>query len=334
MGEAIELINNPSQAVGVRFPQQVVDFLLDFVGLHPFYLQVATYHAFELATRGQDFDEQSKRSLEERILSDLADHFAYHLGGLDEEEKRALARLSKVGVSELSFDVGRKLEQRCLVVRQNGGFSCLSHAFEGFVRRKLAVSWEKTVAEGDRRLVTILFADLVDFTPMAEKQRPEEVMRLMRRVTRLFSDPVERHGGVVIQFRGDGILALFGIPVEREDDAARAVRASLDMQRNLEKFNRELMTEQELDLAARVGLNTGVVVVGAMSSDQHVEHTAMGDAVNLAERMQRAARPGGIVISERTYQQVRGLFEMQAMGPIEVKGKTRPVKAYRIVGEK
>lgn len=324
--EAIQLVERPSRAAGVQFSRQVVDFLLEFVGLHPFYLQVASYHAFELAMQGQD-----NRNLEERILSDLADHFAYHLDRLNEEEKRALARISQVGVSELPFGISRKLDQRCLIVKQNGGYRCLSRAFEDFVRQKLAASWEKTIAEGDRRLVTVLFADLVDFTPIAERQRPEEVMRLMRQVTKLFSDPVERHGGVVIQFRGDGILALFGIPVEREDDAVRAVQASLDMQRNLEKFNQEMAAEQGLDLSARIGLNTGIAVVGEMGSDQHAEHTAMGDAVNLAERMQRAAQPGGIVISEHTYQQVRGLFKMQAMGAIKVKGKAAQVKAYHIL---
>jgi len=326
--EATLLVERPSRAMGVQFPQQMVGFLLEFVGLHPFYLQVASYHAFELAMQKRGFDEQDKRDLAEEILTDLADHFAYHLDRLDKDEKRALARLCKVGVSELPFDIGRKLEQRCLIVRQNGGYGCLSQAFEGFVRLRLAASWEKTIAEGDRRLATILFADLVDFMPMAESQRPEEVMHLMRQVTKLFSDPVERHGGVVIQFRGDGILALFGIPVERKDDAVRAVLASLDMQRNLEQFNQQMVAEQRMDLAARIGLNTGIVVIGEMGSDQHVEHTAMGDAVNLAERMQRAAQPGGIVISEHTYQQVRRQFKVKAMGPISVKGRARQVKAY------
>ena len=95
-----------------------------------------------------------------------------------------------------------------------------------------------------------------------------------------------------------------------------------------------MVAKQGLELAARIGLNTGAVVVGKMKSERYTEHTAMGDAINLAERMQRAAQPGSIVISERTYQQIRGLFKVQAMGAIAVKGRSRQIKAYRVIGTK
>ena len=159
-------------------------------------------------------------------------------------------------------------------------------------------------------------------------------MYLVKQVTKLFSDPVEHHGGRVIQFRGDGILALFGVPVEQEDDAARAVRAGLDMQHNLETLGSEIAAQYGLSLSARIGLNTGVVVVGEMGNPQYSVHTAMGDAVNLAERMQRVADPGCIVMSEYTYQQVRGLFQVKSLGAAQVKGKVEPVRAYRVLSEK
>jgi adenylate cyclase len=169
---------------------------------------------------------------------------------------------------------------------------------------------------------------------MADKRKPEDIMHVVKQVTRLFSDPVECHGGRVIQFRGDGILALFGVPVERDDDAARAVRAGLDMQHNLETFGPEIAAQYGVGLSARIGLNTGVVVVGEMGNPQHSVHTAMGDAVNMAERMQRTADPGDIVMSESTYQQVRGLFRVRSLGATQVKGKLEPVRAYCVLGER
>jgi class 3 adenylate cyclase len=212
-------------------------------------------------------------------------------------------------------------------------YRCQSRALRWYVRQGLAPSWEAAISEGERRLATILFVDLVDFTTLADQRKPEEIMRMIKSVTRLFTDPVEEHGGSVIQFRGDGILALFGVPVERRDDAERAVRASLDMQSNLASVGLEIGVQYRMDLRARIGLNTGVIVVGEMGNPQHAIHTAMGDAVNLAERMQRMAEPGGIVMSESTYQQVRGRFQVHSLGPTMIKGKPDPVRAYSVMGE-
>lgn len=343
--EAQSFIERSSHQAGIPFSQPVIDLILDFVGQHPFCLQVACYHAFEMLASGAEFQERdvlchkdgarhSIDVLEQDILANLTDHYAFNVGRLGAREKRALARLAQMGKSELEFDVAQKLVQRCLAVREDSAFRCQSRALQRYVLQEWAPSWEAAVAEGERRLATLLFVDLVNFTTMAGDRRPEEIMRLIKQVTKLFSDPVERYGGKVIQFRGDGILALFGVPVEREDDAARAVRAGLDMQHNLETLGSEIAAQYGLSLSARIGLNTGVVVVGEMGDPQHSVHTAMGDAVNLAERMQRVADPGCIVISESTYQQVRGLFWVRSLGATKVKGKVTPVKAYRILGER
>ena len=245
--------------------------------------------------------------------------------------------MAQAGTVDLSFELAQRLTRQCLIVRgqvgsEPGGYSCQSVALRRYLRQGLAPSWDAAIVEGERRLATILFVDLVDFTTMADKRRPEDIMRMVKRVTRLFTDPVEQNGGSVIQFRGDGILALFGVPVERHDDAARAVQASLEMQRNLASVGIEIGAQYSMDLAARIGLNTGVIVVGEMGNPQHAIHTAMGDAVNLAERMQRMAEPGGIVMSESTYQQVRGQFQVRSLGLTRVKGKPEPVRAYSVVG--
>jgi class 3 adenylate cyclase len=332
--EALRFIERSFLKTGVSFPGQMVASILEFVGMHPFCLQVACYHAFELAADERDLDKEAYERLHEDILADLQDHFSYSTDRLDEDQKRALARLVQMGESEIPFDVAQDLRQRCLVVRGDHGYRCQSGALERYVRQGLAPSWEAAVAEGERRLATILFVDLVDFTGMADKRKPEDIMHVVRQVTKLFSDPVERHGGRVIQFRGDGILALFGVPVERDDDAARAVRAGLDMKYNLETLGPEIAAQYGVGLSARIGLNTGVVVVGEMGNPQHSVHTAMGDAVNMAERMQRTADPGDIVMSESTYQQVRGLFRVRSLGSTQVKGKLEPVRAYCVLEER
>jgi class 3 adenylate cyclase len=316
----------------------LVAYLVELVGTHPFCLQVACYHACERMSLEGQWPELGDPQLVESILADLADHYSYSVSRLSDDEKLALARVARVGAVDLGFELAQRLIRQCLIVRSQGGdepigYRCQSQALRTFLRQGLAPSWETAIAEGERRLATILFVDLVDFTTLADQRRPEEIMQMIKLVTRLFTDPVERHGGSVIQFRGDGILALFGVPVERQDDAVRAVRAGLEMRRNLASIGAEIGAQYSMDLAARIGLNTGVIVVGEMGNPQHAIHTAMGDAVNLAERMQRLAEPGGIVMSESTYQQVRGQFQVHSLGPTMVKGKPEPVRAYAVLEE-
>jgi len=150
----------------------------------------------------------------------------------------------------------------------------------------------------------------------------------------MFVDVVDRHGGKVANFGGDSVMALFGIPTEQPDDAIRAVRAALEIQANVAEYAHALKQSEGIDFAARVGLDTGVVVLGEIGGEQRAEFTALGDAVNLAQRMETQAEPGTIVISDHTYQQVRGWFKTESLGLVPVKGKSRPVKAYRVLGER
>jgi len=150
----------------------------------------------------------------------------------------------------------------------------------------------------------------------------------------MFVDVVDRHGGKVANFGGDSVMALFGIPTEQPDDAIRAVRAALEIQTNVAEYARELEQSKGIDFAARVGLDTGVVVLGEIGGEQRAQFTALGDAVNLAQRIEAQAEPDTIVISDHTYQQVRGWFKTESLGLVPVKGKSRPVKAYRVLGER
>ena len=130
------------------------------------------------------------------------------------------------------------------------------------------------------------------------------------------------------------IMALFGFPTEQPDDAIRAVRAALGIQTNVAAYAHDLKQRKDVEFSVRVGLDTGVVTVGEISGDQRTEYTALGDPVNIAQRLEGAADPGTVVISHRTFQLVRDWFTTESLGPVRVKGKSAPVKAYRVLGER
>jgi class 3 adenylate cyclase len=228
----------------------------------------------------------------------------------------------------------KDLERKCLVRQRNGRYIPVSRAYAHFVRQEIGTSWAATVAEGERRMATVLFAGVVGFTPMSEQHIPEEILSIMKPALRMFVDVVDRRRGKIANFGGDSIMALFGIPAEQPDDAIRAVRAALEIQASVVTYAHELKQNNGIDFADWVGLDTGVVVLGEIGGEQRAQYTALGDAVNLAQRMETQAEPGTIVISDHTYQQVRGRFKTESLGLVHVKGKSEPIKAYRVLGEK
>lgn len=177
-----------------------------------------------------------------------------------------------------------------------------------------------------------MFADVSGSTAMAEDMDPEDVAAIMDRAFDCLIEPVCRYEGTLARLMGDAILAFFGAPIAHEDDAERAVRAALDIQDAVAAYARQLKEERGLDFAVRVGINTGTVVVGEIGSDLRVEYTAIGDAVNLAERVEGAAQPGTILISANTYRLVQSLFHFRPLGPIQVKGRKKPVQLYQVLG--
>ena len=187
---------------------------------------------------------------------------------------------------------------------------------------------------GERKPVTALFADVVGSTSMAEQMDPEDWTAMMNSAFEQLSKAVFRYEGTIAQLQGDAMLAFFGAPVAHEDDPERAVLAALDMIEATNEFSAELQRTQGIDFRIRAGINTGPVVVGNVGSDLRYEYTALGDAMNTAARMQAAAQPGTVLVTENTYRLARGAFDAEDLGDIEVKGKTEPVHAYRIVGRK
>ena len=197
----------------------------------------------------------------------------------------------------------------------------------GTVRSRRAV-------EGERRVVTVLFCDVAGSTAMAEKLDPEDWAEIMNEAFEYLTGPVHRYEGTVARLMGDAILAFFGAPVAHEDDPQRAVLAALDIVEGIGPFREEIERDYGLDFNVRIGINTGPVVVGEVGSELADEYTAMGDAVNLASRMEQAAAPGTVQISGDTYSLVAPLFEFEALGGIEVEGKAGSVLAYRVLGRK
>ena len=185
--------------------------------------------------------------------------------------------------------------------------------------------------EGERKQVTVLFADVSGFTALSERLDPEEVHGIMDRCFRILTDEVHRYEGTINQYTGDGIMALFGAPIAHEDAPERAVRAALGMQASLKHFGDELRAQRGIDFQMRIGINSGPVVVGKIGDDLRMDYTAVGDTTNLAARLQSAAPPGGILISETTAKLLAGRFVTEPVGPLLLKGKSEPVVAQAVV---
>ena len=199
---------------------------------------------------------------------------------------------------------------------------------------KLQAARASRSLEGERRVVTILFCDVTGSTAMAEQLDPEDWAEIMDDAFDFLIAPIYRYEGTVARLMGDAILAFFGAPIAHEDDPQRAVLAGLAILKELEPFRERVKDEYGLAFGVRVGINTGTVVVGEIGSDLAMEYTAMGDAVNLAARMEQTAEPGTVQISENTYKRVMPLFDFEALGGVEVKGKRAPTQAYRVMGQK
>ena len=184
---------------------------------------------------------------------------------------------------------------------------------------------------GERRVVAILFCAVTGSTAMAEQLDPEIWAEIMDDAFELLIHPIQRYEGTVARLMGDAILAFFGAPTSHEDDPQRAVLAGLDIIQGIQPFRLQINQEFGLDFNVRVGINTGPTVVGEVGTEKFGEYTAMGDAVNLAARMEQSAQPGTLQISGNTYKWVAPLFDCEALGDLEVKGKSDPVPAYRVI---
>jgi class 3 adenylate cyclase len=189
------------------------------------------------------------------------------------------------------------------------------------------------IAEGERKTVTALFADIKGSTELEQDLDPEEARAIVDPALKLMMEAARRYDGYIVQSTGDGIFALFGAPVAHEDHPQRALYAALRMQEELKRYSARLRELGNLPIEARVGVNTGEVVVRSITTGEgHTEYTPIGHTANLASRMQALAPTGSIAISEQTRKFCEGYFTLKPLGPTKVKGVSEPVNVYEVTG--
>jgi class 3 adenylate cyclase/tetratricopeptide (TPR) repeat protein len=216
---------------------------------------------------------------------------------------------------------------------QLGGSAALTQAVLRQIPKEYAERLLATRGQphDERRTVTILFSDIKGSTAMLEKLDPEEAKEIIQGAFEFLIGPIFRYEGTLVQLMGDAILAFFGAPIAHEDDPERACRAGLDITARAAEYAKKIQDEKGIEgFGVRVGVNTGLVVVGEVGSDLRVAYTAIGDPINLAARMEQNAPAGGVLITHDTYRHVRGVFDVQRQEPLRVKGKGEPVLTYLV----
>src|SRR6185369_6919846 len=205
---------------------------------------------------------------------------------------------------------------------------------ESYTPRHLAekILTSKAAMEGERKQVTVLFADLKGSMELLADRDPEEARTILDPLLTLMMDAVHRYEGTVNQVMGDGIMALFGAPLAHEDHAVRACFAALRMQETVQTYAEEVRRSHGAVVKIRVGLNSGEVVVRAIRSDLHMDYTAVGQTTHLAARMEQLADPGAIVITPGTLALVEGYVEVKSLGPVPVKGLADALEVYEVTG--
>jgi class 3 adenylate cyclase/tetratricopeptide (TPR) repeat protein len=191
----------------------------------------------------------------------------------------------------------------------------------------------RSTADAERRQLTVLFCDVVDSTVLASQLDPEDLRDVVRAYQQTCAEVIRRFDGYIAQYLGDGLLVYFGYPQAHEDDARRAVYTGLEMLAAMRRLNARLERERRVQLAVRLGIHTGLVVVGEMGGSGRQEQLALGEVPNVAARLQGLAAPDTIVISAATFRLVRGYFTYDELGMYALKGVVAPVQVYRILGE-
>src|SRR5262249_15950461 len=190
----------------------------------------------------------------------------------------------------------------------------------------------RSALEGERKQVTVLFADVKGSMDLAEQVDPEESHKIMDRFFAILADGVHRFEGTVNQYTGDGVMALFGAPIAHEDHARRACFAALYLRDELRRYADDLRRKSALNFSVRMGMNSGEVVVGKIGDDLRMDYTAQGHTVGLASRMEQLAEPGRVYLTEETAKLVSGFFRLRDLGLVELKGASAPVRVSDLEG--
>ena len=205
---------------------------------------------------------------------------------------------------------------------------------ESYTPKHLAekILTSKSALEGERKQVTVLFADMKGSMELLADRDPEEARKLLDPVLEHMMEAVHRYEGTVNQFMGDGIMALFGAPLAHEDHAVRACYAALRMQESVKRYAEGVQRTEGIPIQIRVGLNSGEVVVRSIGNDLKMDYTAVGQTTHLAARMEQMATPGSILMTAETLRLAEGYVQVKSLGPVNVKGLSEPVEVYEVTG--
>jgi adenylate cyclase len=213
-------------------------------------------------------------------------------------------------------------------------YTSLKNTFSRYVSKqvvdKIADSEEITL-HGEKREVSILFSDIRGFTIMAEQLGPTEVVATLNAYFSCMIDVIYKYEGTLDKFMGDGIMCIFGAPIEQPDHAFRATRTALAMKKALIEFNKRQAMEEKFTLEVGIGINTGDAVVGNVGSEKRLEYTAIGNNVNLAARLQSIATGGQILVSESTYNALNSLATVNKLPLVKIKGKADDIQIYELL---
>ncbi len=193
---------------------------------------------------------------------------------------------------------------------------------------------EQVTLGGEKQRVTVMFADIRNFTTMSEQMAPELVVEILNAYLSVMTETVLKHEGTLDKYMGDALMAIFGVPLMQEDDPVRAVRSALEMKEKVNELNRELGRKAEQAIKIGIGISTGNVVVGNIGSERRMDYTVVGDTVNMAARLEAEALGDQVLVTQATYRHVEDLVEAKDLGPIKVKGKSIFVPTYLVMGFK
>ena len=262
---------------------------------------------------------QLQFQLDEAHLEALKDELIYGQRLAVDEDGRVLV---------WTGDHGHRVSSRRSASADTGAAAARLHA--PYLAEKILTS--RSALEGERKQVTVLFADLKGSMELLADRDPEEARQLLDPVLERMMAAVHRYEGTVNQVMGDGIMALFGAPLAHEDHAVRACYAALAMQAAVKQYAAEVQRSHGVPVQIRVGLNAGEVVVRAIGSDLHMDYTAVGQTTHLAARMEQMAMPGSILLTQAVLSLAGGYVQVTPLGPVPVKGLAAPVDVFELVG--
>jgi class 3 adenylate cyclase/tetratricopeptide (TPR) repeat protein len=271
-----------------------------------------------------------EHAIDEEILSELTDADLEKIGMKLGHRRKLLKAIKELIISSNQFSDGAAPSveaNRGQAVSTFG--SPAAYTPKHLVERILAA---KSTMEGERKQVTVLFADIKGSTELIADLDPEHADKLLNPALEAMMEAVHRYEGTVSRVLGDGIMALFGAPLAHEDHASRACYAALAMQESMRRYAEQARREQGVTIQIRVGLNSGEVVVRNIGDDSYMEYTAMGQTAHLAARMEQLADGGGILLTSDTLRLAEGYVQVKGLGPVPVKGLTEPVEVYQLTG--